>query len=220
MAPSFLSVWLKFFFLLTPFFALTVFLSMTAGLPTLRKLRLALRVIAASCVVSFALFFFGNQIFDALGITIDAFRVGGGALLFLTAVRLVDGPAPSAPTSAPTPDTTPTPAATPAPAPESAPDEEEIAVVPLAIPVTVGPGTTAALLIMGAESATWGARAVSLAALGAALLSFGAIMLCAAPLERLLGRRGLTILSKITGLVLAALAAQLVFTGARALLGL
>lgn len=208
MAPSFLSVWLKFFFLLTPFFALTVFLSMTAGLPTLRKLRLALRVIAASCVVSFALFFFGNQIFDALGITIDAFRVGGGALLFLTAVRLVDGPAPSAP------------AASTTPALESAPDEEEIAVVPLAIPVTVGPGTTAALLIMGAESATWGARAVSLAALGAALLSFGAIMLCAAPLERLLGRRGLTVLSKITGLVLAALAAQLIFTGARALLGL
>lgn len=202
MAPSFLSVWLKFFFLLTPFFALSVFLSMTAGMPLRRKFRLALRVIAAACAVSFSLFFFGNQIFEAFGITIDAFRIGGGALLFLTAVRLVEG----APVG-------------PAPAPGGPGEqEEEIAVVPLAIPVTVGPGTTAALLIMGAESATWGARAVSVAALGAALLSFGAILSSASLLERLLGRRGLTILSKVTGLVLAALAAQMVFTGVRAFL--
>ncbi|MBP5233892.1 MAG: MarC family protein [Planctomycetes bacterium] len=202
MAPSFLSVWLKFFFLLTPFFALSVFLSMTAGMPLRRKFRLALRVIAAACAVSFSLFFFGNQIFEAFGITIDAFRIGGGALLFLTAVRLVEG----APVG-------------PAPAPGGPGEqEEEIAVVPRAIPVTVGPGTTAALLIMGAESATWGARAVSVAALGAALLSFGAILSSASLLERLLGRRGLTILSKVTGLVLAALAAQMVFTGVRAFL--
>lgn len=209
---AFVSIWLKFFFLLTPFFALSVFLSMTGGKTSRQKIVLALRVIGAACVVSVFLFFFGNQVFDALGITIDAFRIGGGTLLMLTAIKLVEG--------------TPARSGTPPGGQENPLDEAldgsseegEIAVVPLAIPVTVGPGTTAALLIMGAETSGWNNQMMSVCALGAALASFGVILLCAAPLERLFGHRGITILSKLTGLVLAALSAQLIFTGVRAFL--
>lgn len=190
---TFINIWLKFFFVLTPFFVLSMFISMTNGWSVRQKLILALRVIFASLVACTILFFFGNWVFSAFGITIDAFRIGGGALLFLSAVSLVNGAA----------------------AQKSIEHDadSDIAVVPLAIPVTIGPGTTAAILVMGAEPAEQSAPLLGFAALLFALLCLGGVLLCASQLERIFGRRGIAILSKLTGLVLAALAAQMIFTG-------
>lgn len=192
-SQEFMSQSLKFLFLLTPFFVLSMFLAMTNGWTQREKIRLAGKIIFAALVVSLTLFFFGNWIFHSFGITLDAFRIGGGALLFLSAVGLVNGAA--------------------AEVRMGNPEESDIAVVPLAIPVTVGPGTTGALLVMGAEAGGLENRLNSCLALLFALLCLGAI-LCSGPLlERILGRRGIVILSKLTGLVLAALAAQMIFTG-------
>ena len=193
---TFVSIWIKFFFLLTPFFVLSMFLALTPDLGERERRRLAGRVTWAVVVVSLALFFFGNALFRVFGITVDAFRVGAGALLFLSAVDLVRGD-----TSA-----------------RTVPPEGDIAVVPLAIPITIGPATTGALLVMGSEASTPAERAVGCAGLLAALLCVSGLLFAAASVERLIGRQGLTILSKITGLVLAALAAQIVFAGIRGLL--
>ena len=90
-----------------------------------------------------------------------------------------------------------------------------ISVVPLAIPITVGPGTTGALLVMGAEiQQSWQIFA-GCAALAAAVLSVGVLLVCASSIEHVVGKKGITILSKLTGLFVAALAAQIVFTGVR-----
>src|SRR4030042_1730135 len=85
----FVSVWVKFFFLFTPFFALSMFLSMTKGYAEVQRRKLAMQVSGAVGVFCLALFFFGNIIFSLFGITLDSFRVGAGALLFLSAVGLV-----------------------------------------------------------------------------------------------------------------------------------
>ena len=116
------------------------------------------------------LLFFGKWIFEAFDITLDAFRIGGGALLFLSAVGLVNGKVEDK-------------------KPLAVEDDSEarisdIAVVPLAIPVTVGPGTIAALLVIGADASTVKTH----------------------------------LLSKVTGLILAAMASQMIFTGVRSFL--
>ncbi|MDD5704700.1 MAG: MarC family protein [Kiritimatiellae bacterium] len=189
----FVSVWLKFFFLFTPFFALSMFLTMTAGYTEAGRRRLAWRVSGATALLCLALFFFGRAIFAVFGITLDAFRVGTGGLLFLSAVALIQASQAGARVG----------------------DDEDIAVVPLAIPVIVGPATTGALLVLGAEIATPLRKGIGCVALLLAVACVGLILRMAVSIEQWIGRRGLSILSKITGLVLAALAAQMILTGVR-----
>jgi multiple antibiotic resistance protein len=194
----FFSVWLQFFFLLTPFFVLSMFLALTPELSSAEKRRLALQVTTAVVITCLTLFFLGNTLFKVFGITLDAFRIGAGGLLFLSAVDLIRGK--------------PT---TPADKPGSG-----IAVVPLAIPITVGPATTGALLVMGAEMVSPLQRLIGSAALMAAGLTLGLLLLLSAAIERFIGQTGLIILSKLTGLILSALAAQIVFTGIQNFMGL
>ncbi|MBU5614987.1 MarC family protein [Geomonas azotofigens] len=189
----FFTVWIRFFFLLTPFFVLSTFLAMTPELTASERRSTALRVTLAVLVACFVLYSFGNTLFSLFGITLDSFRIGAGSLLFLSAVHMVHGD-------------------------DSAPPSEKrgaISVVPLAIPVTVGPGTTGALLVMGAEVQHNWQVFVGLAALAMAVLCVGILLVCASFIEHIVGKKGITILSKLTGLFVAALAAQIVFTGVR-----
>jgi len=182
---------IKFFFILTPFFALSVFIVMTRAAVHSARTALALRVGAAVILTCFILFFFGNYIFSIFGITLDSFRIGAGAILFLSAIDLVRGVKSG----------------------QAVGDEGDIAVVPLAIPVIVGPGTTGVLLVMGAETEELHMRLLGCASLFLAVSCLTILLLLASTVERLIGQRGLSILSKITGLVIAALASQMVFTG-------
>jgi multiple antibiotic resistance protein len=192
----FISVWLKFFFLFTPFFALSMFLSMTKGYAESQRRMLAIQISGAVGILCLVLFFFGNVIFAVFGITLDAFRIGAGALLFLSAVALVQAnPEASRPST-----------------------DEDIAVVPLAMPIIVGPATIGTLLVLGAEITDPSRKGLGCLALLLAVISVGTILLLASFLERVVGKRGLNILSKITGLVLAALAAQMIMVGVQSFL--
>lgn len=187
----FITVWLKFFFIFTPFFALSMFLSMTGDYTEKRRRRLALMISIAVAVLCLGLLFLGKQLFAVFGITLDAFRVGVGALLFLSAVGLVQGRKP----------------------PPDANQEADIAVVPLAMPIIVGPATTGTLLVMGAGLGNATEKAVGCLALLCAVLCLGIMLLLATAIERGIGHRGLNILSKLTGIILAALAAQMIMAG-------
>ena len=83
-------LFLKFFFLLTPFFALSMFLAMTAEKNARERCALAHRVALATVVIAGALLYFGPLIFGVFGITVDAFRIGAGILLLLTAISLMN----------------------------------------------------------------------------------------------------------------------------------
>ncbi len=189
----FITVWLKFFFIFTPFFALSMFLSMTNGYEPRHQHKLALQATAATAGICLALLFFGQAIFTIFGITIEAFRVGAGILLFLTGLGLTRA----------------------APSPVHPARDDDIAVVPLAMPIITGPGTIGTLLVIGAEMDTPLLKATGCLALLLAILCVGTILMLAGAIERRIGRRGLNILSKLTGLVLTVLASQMVLTGTR-----
>lgn len=198
MFDLFINTYVKLFFLLTPFFVISTFLSMTAGMASRQRRRIALRTIAAVVVFSLVLYLFGNRIFAVMGITLDAFRIGAGAMLFLSAVALVAGKS----------------------EPRVPNEHEDISVVPLAMPVTVGPGTTGTLLVLGTDvqrdfGGDLRSQAVAVGALLTAVLSVGILLYVAARAERLLPPRIMSVLTKLTGLVLASLAAELIFTGIR-----
>jgi multiple antibiotic resistance protein len=185
---------IRFFFLLTPFFALSVFLSMTKGHSERERRKTAVKVTLSVSIICLILFLFGNYIFDLFGITIDAFRIGAGALLFLTAISLSQGKN------------------------HDITDKtgSDMIVVPLSIPIIAGPATIGTILIMSAESSQYTAKIISFSALLLAITCVGLILLISSFLERVLHTRGILILSKITGLILAAIASQMIFTGIRA----
>lgn len=188
---EFLHIWLKFFFLFTPFFALSMFLSMTGEYTEQRRRRLAVTTMLAVAVLCVGLLHLGNQIFAIFGITLDAFRVGVGVLLFLSAISLVQGHKP----------------------PPDINQEADIAVVPLAMPVIVGPATIGTLLVMGAGLTSIPQKIVGSLALLTAVASLGLMLLLGTSIKRGIGHRGLNILSKLTGIILAALAAQMIMDG-------
>jgi multiple antibiotic resistance protein len=197
MLTLFINVFLKIFMIFTPFFVVSAFLSLTSGNSQFERQRIAIKVTLAITLTCFALFLFGDYIFALFGVTLDAFRIGTGALLFISAVSMIQGKATVSPNDS----------------------REDVAVVPLAIPITVGPGTIGALLVMGAGLKTAPEKLVASLALLCAILAVGGLLLAAGRFERFLGQQGLTILTKLTGLFVSAIAAQIFFTGLKNFLG-
>ena len=191
MVTLFINVFLKIFMIFTPFFVMSAFLSLTKDESPGERQRIAVKVTVAVVLSCFTLFLFGSYIFTLFGITLDAFRIGAGAVLFLSAVAMIQGKGMVSPQDS----------------------KEDVAVVPLAIPIVVGPGTIGALLVMGADPVSLREKAVAGLALLCAVLSVGGLLLVAGRFERFLGQRGLTILTKLTGLFVSAIAAQIFFTG-------
>ena len=195
MLSTYIAVVIKVFFLMTPFFALSMFLSYTANYSLAHKRKTAIKTSMAVVAITLLIYWFGEYLFMVLGITIDAFRIGAGIVLLLTAIALVNGPTGSN-------------------AKKVAEDEaQDITVVPLAMPTTVGPGTIGALLVMGADGGSIPLRVVISLGIVSAICLLAVVLLMAEQLERLLKRNGIQILSKVTGLMLAALAAQIIFDG-------
>lgn len=196
MVKLFVETGLKFFFLTTPFFALSMFLALTPQLTEEQRDRLANRVVLAAWIITLLMFLCGQVIFRVFGISVDAFRIGAGALLFLSAVSLMN--------------------------PKVSPGEcgagVDIAVVPLAMPVIIGPATCGPLLVMGAEMPDWKSRLVAMFAMTASLYALWVILRMAAWIENHIGMRGLSILMRLTGLILSALSAQMIMTGVVAFL--
>ena len=194
---EFFAVFVKFFFILTPFFIIAVFLAMTENETVEVRHALAVRITIAVVIISLILFFAGMTIFTTLGITVDAFRIGAGALLFLSGVSLVNGKLelPAAKRSI-----------------------MDLAVVPLAIPVTLGPGSVGALVVMSMETTSLTPRLLTALAIVVASLAVGVLLYLSAEIKRLIGRSGISMLSKLTGLILAALSSHMMFTGIAAYL--
>lgn len=194
MLTVFTETFVKVFFVLTPFFVVSMFLALTVDMSKEEQRKTAIRTTLAVIVGAFTLFFFGNTLFAIFGITLDAFRIGAGALLFLSAVHLIQGTK----------------------KPIKNPDDIEdgdISVVPLAIPVIIGPATIGTLLIMGAQITDTPTRIASSFGLLAAIFAVGFLLIMAPHIQRLIGTIGLSIMSKISGLILSALSAQIMFTG-------
>lgn len=195
-ASDLISISLKFFFLLTPFFVLSMFLSVTKDFAPAQRKKLAFKVVNAALIACLVILLFGRWIFDIFGITLNAFRIGGGILLFLSAIQLVNGAAGKIQGDSQKLDT-------------------DIAVVPLAIPVTVGPATTGALMIFGADADSFHSLLLYSCGLVIAHTALFLVLSGSNLLERILKHQGIVILSKLTGLILSALAAEMIFTGAK-----
>ncbi|MCO8170969.1 MarC family protein [Pseudomonas sp. 21LCFQ02] len=187
------SVYLKMLVLYSPFFVLSCFISLTRGHSRKEQKRLAWKVALGTLVSSVLLYLFGRVIFDVFGITVDAFRIGAGTVLFISALSMAQGKS----------------------AVQTDNIQQDVSIVPLTIPITVGPGTIGALLVMGVSQPHWNDKISALLSITLASFTVGLVLFMANRIERLLGDQGLQIVSRLMGLFVCALAAQIIFTGIR-----
>ena len=196
MVSYMLTMMLQLFFIFTPFFVLSMFLTMTTDLGVREKRILVIKTSFSVEVICLILIFGGGAIFTLFSITVDAFRIGAGAILFLSAVDLVQGKNAQSKTI----------------------DNSDISVVPLSIPIIVGPATTGTLMVMGAGLDSVSDYVAGFLAVTLAVFFLGMILLISPWLEKVLKDKGISILTRLSGLILSALSAQMAFTGMRNML--
>jgi multiple antibiotic resistance protein len=193
MASALFSLYLKLLVLYSPFFVLSCFIGLSRGYTIKERKRLAWKVATGVLIASVLLYLFGKYIFTLFGITIDAFRIGAGSVLFISALGMAQGKS----------------------AIQTDNVQQDVTIVPLTIPLTVGPGTIGALLLMGAGQPDWGDKAVAVLGISLASFTVGVVLYMSNQFERLLGDQGLQIVSRLMGLFVCALAAQIIFTGVK-----
>jgi multiple antibiotic resistance protein len=182
------------------------FLGVTAGLPRPARRRVALR----ACLIAFAILagaaLVGDWLLRMMSISLPAFRIAGGLLLFSIASEMVFGVR----------------IARQSEAADKAIEEHvrNIAAFPLAIPLMAGPGAITATVLLAGRTGGDPARLALLAVVIAVVMAACLIVfLAASRIERLLGVTGNTVLSRLLGVLLAALAVQFVIDGVRAVMG-
>ena len=186
------------FVIIDPIGLAPLFIPLSAGMDARQRRSVGLRacIIAAALLAVFG--FAGETILTTIGITMPAFQISGGILLFLTALDMLFD--------------------------RRQPRREEHtnqvahdpSVFPLAMPLIAGPGAMTSMILLVNQTEGWGgALAVQLVMLAVVASCFGFFLL-ATPIERLLGRTGEMVVTRLLGMLLAALSVQFVLNGARA----
>jgi len=194
------------FFVVDPIGVVPIFIAMTHGDPPekIRDTAQRASLVAGGLLVFFALF--GTFLFKVVGVSLSAFRVAGGIVLLITALDMLRARQSEVRTS-----------------PEEAQEatvKEDVAIVPLAIPLLAGPGAIATVMVLMS-------RASGVVSVVAVVLSIAVTMAAsyfllrgAALVQRALGQSGVAIFQRVMGLLLAAIAVQFIAEGGRELVGL
>ena len=182
--------------LMTPPAALSAFISSTGDLTRSDRHHIATKTAFSIFMLGIVLYLVGPQIFSIFGFTIDAFRIGSGVLLFLTAVKLMNDDGSS----------------------HGRQFEGDISVVPLAIPLSLGPASIGTIIVMGASATNIPSKFLGGVSILLASFFMYILLYMGDLFGKVIGRTGLVVMSKLTGLLLSAIAAQVIFTGISAFL--
>jgi multiple antibiotic resistance protein len=177
-----------------------IFAGLTRGTPAGHRRSMAIRsaVIAWAILMFFALL--GRPLLQGLGISLASFRIAGGIMLFFIALDMVFERRTERREKR-------------AEAIEGTPEAEDISVFPMAIPMISGPGSIASAMLWVSRAEDVLAIAVVLAAITVVMLITLVTLLAAGPLMRLIGEKVEAMITRILGVILAALAAQFVIDG-------
>jgi multiple antibiotic resistance protein len=177
-----------------------IFASLTRGAPAAERRRLAIRSagIAWGILMFFALL--GEPLLRTLGISLSAFRLAGGIMLFMIALDMVFERRTERREER-------------AREIEGTPEAEDISVFPMAIPMIAGPGSIASIMLLSARADGTVEGLTVLAAMTAVILLTLVALLAAGPLMKLIGAKLEAMITRILGVILAALAVQFVLDG-------
>jgi len=207
MIELYLSALVTFFVVIDPPGCAPIYAGLTHGATPAHRRSMAIRAVVVAAIILFVFAAVGEAMLKALGVSLAAFRIAGGIMLFLIALEMVfekrterreDRAAKVA----------------------QSPEVEDVSIFPMAMPMIAGPGSIASVMLMMSRNHGIEKVAVVLAALATILALTLAALLAAGPLMRLLGARIEAVITRILGVLLGALAVQFVIDGIRISLGL
>ena len=205
MIELFISTFVTFFVVIDPPGCAPIFASLTSGAPPSHRRSMAVRSVMVAASLLFAFAIFGEAFLGALGVSLDAFRIAGGIMLFMIALEMVfekrterrENRAQDVKDS----------------------EHEDISIFPMAIPMIAGPGSIASAMLLTSRSNGLPESLTVLGALAAVLMLTLLCLLVAGPLMKILGYRLEAMITRVLGVILAALAAQFVIDGIKASFG-
>jgi len=212
MLSLFLASLVTFFVAIDPVAMAPMFATMTAQMHPQWRAYMAWKSIAIATGILLAFAFGGAWLLESLGVTIDAFRIAGGLLLFLIAVDMLFEKR-----SERREERAEEVAALQAQHPGH---QDDISVFPLAIPLISGPGAIASIMLFFAQHHDAMDRALILSGMAINLILCLVAFLLAAPLAKFMGQTVASMLTRIFGILLAALAAQFVVDGIKNAFGI
>ncbi|MBL4756125.1 MAG: MarC family protein [Rhizobiales bacterium] len=184
-----------------------IFAAVTVGLTPSARRRTAIRSVIIAALVLLAFAFFGEGLLGTLGITLGAFRIAGGLMLLWIGFEMVFEKR-----TVRKQQTADNAAADPV--------DHDLAAFPLAVPLMAGPGSITAVILLAGEARNgeWWLQAMLAGTVMTILLICLFIFLLAGMIEKVLGTTGRIIMSRLLGVLLAALAVQFIVDGVRELL--
>lgn len=205
MLDLFLSAFVTLFVVIDPPGCAPIYAGLVSGATHRQASVMAVRasLIAALILLVFALF--GENLLGALHIELNSFRIAGGIMLFVIALDMVFEKRTQRREER-------------AEKVKATPEVEDVSVFPMAMPMIAGPGSIATIMLLTARAHGTQETLVVLAALGAVMVLTLLALVAAGPLMRLLGSRVEAVITRLLGVLLAALAAQYVIDGVKAVL--
>lgn len=215
MSPELISLFtaafVTFFVLIDAPGVAPIFATLTAKGNAAYRRRMAFKSVFVATIILFLFAFGGAWLLSAMHISIDAFRAAGGVLLFLIALDMVFEKRTERREHR---------AEEVLEEQENNPEPDDVSVFPMGIPMIAGPGSIATAMFYMSEAPSAVHQGVVIAAIGANLLITLVIFLAAGPLVRFMGASVAGALTRILGVILAALSAQLIIDGIRGAFGL
>jgi multiple antibiotic resistance protein len=193
-----ISAFVTLFVIIDPIGLSPLFAALTTGMSPARRRGIAIRACLVAIGILMAFGLFGEALLGFVGISMAAFKIAGGVLLFLTALDMLFERRQER-------------------REDTAGEEiraDDPSVFPLALPLIAGPGSIATMILL-AGSADW-AGYLAISGVMIAVIAVVFILFLAAPIfERLLGKTGINIVTRLLGMLLAALSVQFVLDGLR-----
>lgn len=203
MLDLFISAFVTLFVVIDPPGCAPIYASLSAGAGDAQRRSMAIRavLIAGGILIFFAMF--GEALLNFLHIDLDSFRIAGGIMLFIIAVDMVFERRTERRQDR-------------AERIRATPEVEDVSVFPMAMPMIAGPGSIASVMLLVAQSDGLPRALVIFGALILVLLLTLAALLLAAPMMKIIGAKAETVVTRLLGVLLAALAAQFVIDGLKA----
>ncbi|MFZ9396781.1 MAG: MarC family protein [Erythrobacter sp.] len=207
MMELFVSAFITLFVVIDPPGCAPIYAGLTKGASPQQARHMALRASFIATVILLIFALFGEDLLSALHIELNSFRIAGGLMLFFIAFDMVFEKRTQRREER-------------AEKVAASPEIEDVSVFPMAMPMLAGPGAIAAVMLLMNEANGIEQSLVVLGALGAVLVITAIALVAAGPLIRVLGDRVEAVVTRLLGVLLAALAAQYVIDGLKGSFGL
>lgn len=202
MIELFLSAFATFFVVIDPPGCAPIYASLTGQASPQQRRSMALRAVAVAGIILVVFALFGEALLAALHIELNSFRIAGGIMLFLIALDMVFEKRTERREQR-------------AQKVIDTPEIEDVSIFPMAMPMIAGPGSIASVMLLVSQNTGLDRALTILAALGAVLVLTLFALMAAGPLMKALGQQAEAVITRLLGVLLAALAAQFVIDGLR-----